>query len=230
MSVRHTTKKSKRKIKRRLAYLYMPIFFGLLIFCLAFVACSPFVDTVTGALSAISGESVDTSVESIYTEPTINGETVDNSVIKVPSVGQQYAKLTCKRLGINAPIIFGDNDECLANGVGHHTGTLMPGFGSTILLAGHNYSYFKPFKNVVVGDVFKIKTSYGTYKYKCTKLDYKEYDDPKFVDYSMDEETLVMYTCYPFYYMSGIKTQRLLVICEKVSGPVVVGWEASDGE
>lgn len=219
-----------RKVKRRLAYLYMPIFFGLLVILTFALALAPVVGPVSDILSVVSGDSLKSEVESVYTGSLLEQGTVDNADIVMPSVGQQYGKLTCKRLGINAPVIFGDNDACLSAGVGHHTGTLLPGFGSTILLAGHNYSYFKPFKNVKVGDVFTLTTNYGKYVYECYKLDVKEFDDPNFVNYSMPRETLVMYTCYPFYYMSGVKTQRIKVICKKVSGPVVVGWEVSDSE
>lgn len=65
-------------------------------------------------------------------------------------------------------IFFGDNDVALRNGVGIYAGSFVPGYGGTILVAGHNNTYFNGLKNAEVGQKVEIKTSYGNYIYEIT--------------------------------------------------------------
>ena len=44
----------------------------------------------------------------------------------------------------------------------------MPGYGGTILVAGHNNTYFNGLKNAQVGQRVEIRTSYGNYVYEIT--------------------------------------------------------------
>ena len=63
-----------------------------------------------------------------------------------------------------------------------------------------------------------MQTEYGTYYYKVSNIWIAEKND-KTVLMPADKEMLVMYTCYPFYYI-GAAPQRFIVECEfiKVEG------------
>ena len=90
------------------------------------------------------------------------------------------------------------------------------------MLAGHNTTHFKPLQNVEVGDIFTFTTSYGIYQYEVTNTRIADHEDGSAYNLLLEEEQLIMYTCYPFEAMAGTKTDRLFVYAKKIAGPAVV--------
>ncbi|MGN1129735.1 MAG: class D sortase, partial [Ruminococcus sp.] len=123
---------------------------------------------------------------------------------------------------VSAKLFFGDGSIPLSNGVGVYAGSFIPGYGKTVLVAGHNNTYFNGLKNVEKGDIVNINTSYGNYQYKVTETKVVGKYDKSAYDLSADEENLIMYTCYPFDEL-GLTELRYFVYAEKVSGPEIVG-------
>ena len=66
-----------------------------------------------------------------------------------------------------------------------------------------------------------IETSYGTYHYEVKETKVINETDTGAIDYSIDHEQLVMYTCYPFDMLSHTP-YRFIVYADLVSGPVFV--------
>ena len=215
-----------RNFKRRLAYILMPIFFAVIglgtMAAVVWPLYSNF-SNVVGMITADDAPSFNNDLTSIYNGDGVFAKTVDNKDIEFPDYNCQYGKLICDRLGIDAPLYYGDSDVSLRYGVGQYAGSYLPGYGGVIVVAGHDTTFFYNFRDVKVGDEFTIKTNYGIFKYRCYKIKPHEFDDLSAVNYLQKKEELVMYTCYPFKKMAGIKTQRLFVYCQKVSGPTVVG-------
>jgi sortase A len=217
-----------RKIKRRLAYIIVPIFFaflGLLILLLALRPLYLDAQNYLGFVLADSAPDFNGELTSIYKGTSVNKKTISNSKINLPDYNEQYADLSCDSLGINAPVYWGDSDLVLRYGVGTFAGSSLPGYGSAVLIAGHNTTFFKPLKRVQVGQIFKIRTNYGNYEYEVKRIEKHEYNDISAVDFNIKKEQLILYTCYPFNRMAGVKTQRLFVYCDKKSGPVITGVE-----
>lgn len=138
----------------------------------------------------------------------------------LPSYGQQYGLLTIDSCGINAPLYYGDNKECLQKGLGQYLGSFWPGFGTTVLIAGHNHTYFKPLKNIKVGDEITLKVTWGVYHYTVDKIEVRQSNDETAFDLGADYENLVLYTCYPFGSI-GMTPTRYYVYGKYVSGPEV---------
>lgn len=217
---------NNRTIKRRLAYVLMPIFFAIIGIGVTLAVVLPIYNdfsNIVGMITSDSAPDFNDELSSIFEGASPVVDTVDNADVVIPDFNCQYGKLTCKALDINAPLYYGDSDLALKYGVGQFAGSYMPGFGGVILVAGHNTTFFYNFRNVQVGNVFTISTNYGKFKYKCYKIEPHEFNDMKAVNYRQNREELIMYTCYPFRKMAGVKTQRLFVYCEKISGPRVVG-------
>jgi sortase A len=146
----------------------------------------------------------------------------------MPTVSTQYGELVCDRIGLDAPVYFGDTNKILRYGAGQYSYSLWPGFGRLIFLSAHNTTFFKCFKDIEVGDVINFSTHYGEFVYTVNKVEVYDEDDlgDYILEHLMDEEeSLVMCTCYPFHAISGRKTDRLTVFCEKTSGPVIDWWE-----
>ena len=142
------------------------------------------------------------------------------SEIQYPKTGEQFGELIIEDCSIDNNLFFGDGNVALRNGVGIYNGSFIPGYGKTILVAGHNNTYFNGLKNAKAGQTVTIKTSYGNYTYEITDTAVKKATDTSAYDLSANEENLIMYTCYPFDEL-GLTDQRFFVYAKYVSGPQI---------
>ena len=120
--------------------------------------------------------------------------------------------------GIKCPLFYGDGDAQLNYGVGIYAGSFIPGYGRPIIIAGHNATYFNGLKYAQIGQTILIRTSYGNYRYEVTDIQVKHKDDSSAYDLEAQEETLTLYTCYPFDQF-GLTPQGCFVYAKYVSGP-----------
>lgn len=146
---------------------------------------------------------------------------VDGSQIALPKVGTAYGEISCPRIEFLSPLYYGDDDETFEKGGGQYMLSGMPGQGKPILVGGHDVSYFAPLEKVKKGDVFRLKTSYGSFRYRVSSIRVSAVDrwNPKVL--KQNEEQLILYTCYPFESILGARDQRLFVTCDKISGPEI---------
>lgn len=219
----------KHKVKRLMAYIYMPLIFSIIGYGALFLAIRPLLEIGVNVGSMIMVQEVPTfhtELESVFKEPPIVAEEQPDSIqvdsIQMPAYGQQYGRLTCERIGLESPVYYGDNNEILRVGAGQYIGSFLPGWNRPILLCAHNTTFFKPLQDVMVGDIFTFTTSYGVYQYEVTDTRVADRGDGTAYDLLQEEEQLIMYTCYPFETLVGTKTDRLFVYARKVIGPVVV--------
>ena len=219
--------------KRLMAYIYMPLIFALMGCFILYMLLLPFQEIGFALGKLVISEDVpdfNSKLESIFQPPEITAEnllntadTIPISEIIIPEYETHYAEISCNRIGLSADVYFGDNNEILRYGIGQYMGSFFPGFGGTILLAGHNTTYFLPLKDIQVEDVIQITTNYGIYQYQVKETKILRHDDPSAFDLSQTEkEQLVVYTCYPFEGIMGITEERLFVYADKVSGPDVI--------
>ena len=218
--------KKRNKIHKNVKkFIFVPVIMSLAM-CLLTIAIS--FPTISDALSIgdmfLSDKQVDysKSFENIFVPTTNNSDTINASDVEFPSVDKQFGEIKIANRDVDAKLFFGDGKIPLRNGVGVYAGSFIPGYGKTILVAGHNNTYFNGLKNVKKGDIVKIGTSYGNYEYKITDTKIYNADNKKAYDLSRNEENLILYTCYPFD-MLGITEKRFFVYAEKVSGPKIVG-------
>lgn len=68
------------------------------------------------------------------------------SEIQYPKTGEQFGELIIEDCSIDNNLFFGDGNVALRNGVGIYNGSFIPGYGKTILVAGHNNTYFNGLK------------------------------------------------------------------------------------
>lgn len=206
-------------------FIIAPIAFCLISYLLVFAVASPFLaDVVSIGGMFLADKQVDYSktYENIFVPTDNSGDTVDASEVDFPGINTRFGELKIKGRGVNAKLFFGDGAVPLRNGVGIYAGSFIPGYGKTILVAGHNNTYFNGLKNVNNGDTVSINTGYGNYKYRVTQTKIADKDDKSAYDLNKTEENLVMYTCYPFDEL-GLTENRYFVYAEKISGPQIVG-------
>lgn len=142
-------------------------------------------------------------------------------IIEEPNIGDQYGTLVCERLGINSAVLFGDNKDVLKYGIGTYPASWIPGCGKTTLMSAHNDLDFAPLEDVEIGDKFVLTTDYGTFEYVVSEFTIVNETETEACRLDSETEQVVLYTCYPFYRISGRREERFFVYLEKVSGPEI---------
>ncbi|GIM30250.1 sortase [Clostridium polyendosporum] len=145
---------------------------------------------------------------------------VDDNNIKFPYLGQEFGELIIESASIHYPVIQGDRDVDLLNGIAHSDSSRFPGENGNVVLAGHSETVFKNLGKVKKDDSIIFNTSYGKYVYKVSEIKIVEAND-RTVTIPSDKEKLTIYTCYPFNTI-GIPPQRYIVIGELIEGAMLL--------
>lgn len=146
---------------------------------------------------------------------TQNKDKENTSEIQVPNIGLHYGNIYCERIGLEAPLYYGDKEEILLEGAGQHIASGLPGEGRTILIGGHDITYFAPLEQIEVDDIVEIETSYGKFQYQITSTIITHAQDDTAYDLTLQEEQLILYTCYPFGKVVGDR-ERFFVYGQKI--------------
>ena len=107
------------------------------------------------------------------------------------------AVIVIPRIGAGAPVLGGDENAALANGVYHHAETADPGQGGNVTLAGHREAEkFALLSRLEPGDEV-ILYWFGTeYDYRVTEV-YDIGPDDTMILSRGTQEQLTLYTCVP---------------------------------
>jgi sortase A len=146
------------------------------------------------------------------------GEMVELPGHEYPLEGVRYGQVIIESADIDAPLYYGDGTKELSKGIGTDTRAFIPGANRTVLLSAHNNTYFHTLGKAQVGDVIQINTNYGKYNYEVIETKIVLNTDGTAYDLYKNEETLLLYTCYPFDTL-GLTPQRYLVYGKYLSGP-----------
>ena len=119
------------------------------------------------------------------------------------------ATLQIRRLGVSVVVLAGTDDWTLNRAVGHIAGTPKPGDDGNVGLAGHRDGFFRPLKDIAVGDVIEMATDKGVDRYRVTQTLIVSPTDVWVLD-PTETPTLTLVTCYPFYFI-GSAPKRFIV-------------------
>ena len=227
MSDMKNTRHRHKKIGGK-GFLILPSIFFVVIYLLGYLVLMPSSSLISAAGLMFSDSARDYSTEynNIFVPVSENENETDSnkklpiSEIQYPKTGEQFGELIIEDCSIDNNLFFGDGNVALRNGVGIYNGSFIPGYGKTILVAGHNNTYFNGLKNAEAGQKVTIKTSCGNYTYEITETAVKKATDTSAYDLSADYENLIMYTCYPFDEL-GLTDKRFFVYAKYVSGPQI---------
>jgi sortase A len=156
---------------------------------------------VTGVLAA-TNENVDTSLWAgkrieAYKESLISKLDAPLGVLRVP------------KLNLVAPVFEGTDDLTLNRGVGRIAGTARVGESGNVGVAGHRDGFFRPLKDIRVGDSIELLIENKTIGYVVRSIEIVSPQDTQVLKAS-DEPQLTLVTCYPFYFI-GNAPQRYIV-------------------
>jgi len=143
------------------------------------------------------------------------------------------AVLRVPKLGIEVPVFEGTSELTLNRGVGHISGTALPGQSGNIAISGHRDGFFRPLKDIAVGDMIEIQrptksgeeqageagnpssptpsgaAGIATDRYKVIQIKIVFPSDTSVLNKTSDA-TLTLVTCFPFYYV-GSAPERYIV-------------------
>jgi len=123
--------------------------------------------------------------------------------------GEPLAVLKIERLNITAPVYRGTKRVTLDRGIGLVEFSPAPGETGNIALSGHRDGFFRPLKDIALGDRVSLYTLTGHQDFLVS--DIKIVDA---LDTSVLEDTggtvLTLITCHPFYYL-GYAPDRYIV-------------------
>jgi len=124
-------------------------------------------------------------------------------------MGAPLALMRIPRLEIEVPVFAGTTDLILNRGVGQIEGTALPGEIGNIGIAGHRDGFFRPVKDIALGDTIILETVSQTTTFIVEDL---HIVDPSevWVLAPTDTPAITLVTCYPFYFF-GSAPQRFIV-------------------
>ena len=203
-----------------ISYITMPILFTVLGYLTVIIGGAPVLDLVKSHLyMIIETGSPDYNNEfnsALVESGMLMEDSPGNGSFRIPSQGTHYGNINCDRIGLKAPIYYGDSEEILEKGAGQYRASGLPGEDKPILIGGHDGTYFKPLEEITVGDVISISTNYGKFEYKVTGTKVAAVFDDTAYDLGKTKEQLILYTCYPFGQLNGKTDQRFFVYCDRI--------------
>lgn len=137
---------------------------------------------------------------------------IDYENSRLSETNLPQAVLTIEKLGIQVPVYDGATDLNLDRGVARIKGTGTIDGQGNLGIAGHRDGFFRPLKDIAVGDRIELQTSGGIVNYTVSSM---EIVDPSNVSVlgPTTNSTITLVTCYPFYYV-GHAPKRFIVKAE----------------
>ncbi|MBN1428140.1 MAG: class D sortase [Anaerolineae bacterium] len=111
---------------------------------------------------------------------------------------------------VDAPVVQGDGDAQLMQGVGQHIGTANPGQPGNVVLTAHNDIHGEIFRDLELlkeGDEIILETLTQTFIYQVVLQDIVEPTDVKYLE-STNEAITTLISCYPYWK----DTHRIVII------------------
>jgi sortase A len=142
------------------------------------------------------------------------------------AAGAPLAEMEIPRLHFSATVLAGSDDDTLRRGPGHIEQTAWPGQSGNIGIAGHRDTFFRPLRNVRVGDEVLLFTERGRSVYRVSSLKIVQPTDVSVLDPTL-EPALTLVTCYPFYFL-GSAPLRYIVRAERIDDKAAPTTAADD--
>jgi sortase A len=127
---------------------------------------------------------------------------------------EQAIRIQIPAIGVNAPVVLGDDWESLKLGVGQHIGSANPGERSNMVLSAHNDIYgeiFRHLDQMQLEDEVIVHTASRAYRYVVKDKRIIEPTQVEVMDPTR-RSVVTLISCYPYL----IDTQRIVVVGELV--------------
>jgi sortase A len=128
--------------------------------------------------------------------------------------GELIGRIEIPRLHVSTIVFEGAGDNVLSVGVGHLSGTALPGDRGNVVLAAHRDTFFRPLRSVHKYDWIVVVTPAATRRYQ---VDSTAIVSPNYIEVlaPTPAATLTLVTCYPFEWF-GHAPKRFIVRAHEV--------------
>jgi sortase A len=145
-------------------------------------------------------------------------------IAAMPPDGDSIGMIEIPRIGIAVVVVQGYSPDILARAVGHIADTALPGHAGNVVLAGHRDTFFRPLRDLHVGDAITVRTRQGDFDYLVESTFVVAPTDVWVLD-ARGGHTLTLITCYPFSYI-GPAPDRFIVRAREVTNPAAATRKA----
>lgn len=125
------------------------------------------------------------------------------------SAALPIAVLRMASIGLEVPVYTDISELNLSRGAGWIEGTAAPNTGGNMAIAAHRDRYFRPLKDIQIGDILELESLAGQGKFRVSRIVIVNPDDVSVLDETL-VPTVTLVTCYPFYFF-GNAPQRFIV-------------------
>lgn len=129
--------------------------------------------------------------------------------------GDVIGEIQVPRLGLDAMVVQGDSVATLRRAVGHLPASPLPGEPGNVALAGHRDTFFRPLRDVRMGDEIIFKTRERSFSYLVESIEVVAPTALRVLQSSGGHQ-LTLLTCFPIYYV-GPAPNRLVVRARETS-------------
>jgi len=130
--------------------------------------------------------------------------------------GDVIGEIQVPRLRLNAIVVQGDSPASLRRAVGHLSNSALPGEWGNVALAGHRDTFFRPLRDIRLGDEIRFKTRERSFEYRVEWIEVVAPTDIRVLDSSSGHD-LTLLTCFPIHFV-GPAPKRLVVRAREVGG------------
>jgi sortase A len=130
--------------------------------------------------------------------------------------GDVIGEIQVPRLGLNVIVVQGDSRANLRRAVAHLSKSALPGEWGNVTVVGHRDTFFRPLRNIRLGDEIRFKTRQHSFDYLVQSIAVVAPTDTRVLETSTGRD-LTLLTCYPFYYV-GPAPKRFVVRAREVDG------------
>jgi len=130
--------------------------------------------------------------------------------------GDVIGEIQVPRLGLKAMVVQGDSPASLRRAVGHISRSALPGERGNVALAGHRDTFFRPLRDIQLGDEIQFRTQGRSFTYRVESIQVVAPTDTRVLESSTGHD-LTLLTCFPIYYV-GPAPKRLVVRAREVGG------------
>jgi len=161
---------------------------------------------------------------SVSPRTSATGATTTRVSAPLPLAAPTLARIVIPRVGIGVMVVSDVDHRSLRRGVGHIPGTAPLGSAGNVGIAGHRDTFFRPLKDVRVGDDIVLLTPGAITTYKVEWAEVMGAADAAPLG-ATDYPALTLVTCYPFYYV-GSAPDRFVVRARLVESRVATAADA----
>jgi len=133
---------------------------------------------------------------------------------RVLAEGDVIGEIQVPRVGLSAIVVQGDSPANLRRAVGHVSKSALPGEWGNVALAAHRDTFFRPLRDIQVGDEIRFKTNERSFEYVVESIEVVTPRDVRVLEPSSGHE-LTFITCFPFHYV-GPAPKRFVVHAREV--------------